>query len=239
MKFQMVAADNTKSITFGRVKVIHIFGYNNQGADRFIQFFTKPKEEITNGDTPAVKSLYCPQGAPIDWQWPTGLELSELSIGISSTEVTYTGLGGATGVDISIIVETDFPYTANTVVVGDLTSAVASLQAWSEATGTASKKRLLRLDVINTGGDAAKALIQASDSASTTDDTTPPLHCPGSSVQSQFFFYKGGLRPYRQDGSTERFGCTIRMGTITAGYLVRPYSIIAGTDFAIRAIYDI
>lgn len=239
MTFAMVAADNTKAIAFGRVKVVHIFGYNNQGADRYIQFFAKPKENITNGDVPTVKSFYCPQGAPIDWQWPTGLELSELSIGISSTEVTYTGLGGATGVDITIVVETDFPYTANTTVVGDLTTAVANLQVWSEAVGASSKKRLLRLDVVNTGADAAKAIIQASDSASTTDDTTPPLHCPGNNAQSSFFFYKGGLRPYRNDAGTERFGCTIRMGTIVAGYLPRPYTNIATTDFAIQAIYDI
>lgn len=73
-------------------------------------------------------------------------------VGVSTTEATWTA---ATGNDkfASLGVEVDkpqFPAAAALSTAGDLTSAVTGLSVWSEATGAATPKQLVSLEVDGT-----------------------------------------------------------------------------------------
>jgi len=221
-------------VAYGPCRVVQVFGNNNHTADSFIQFHEKPLAGLANGDVPAVASIFAPAEAPFDWKPNGTITLSELTIAISSTNINYTALTN-TGVDATVIVETDFPVGSNTTLVGDLTSAdKSSRQIWaSSATNT---KRLLRLDVVNADAQAIYARISASDSKLTGDTTTIPRTVNASSTKS-FFFGRDGYSPFRVDNQTgtEHKGCTVFLMNSAD-----PSSgLIAVPTGSIRAIYDV
>lgn len=221
MNIAIVAADLTKWIAWGPCNVTHIFGYNNQATDLYIQFYQRP--QVTAGDVPAVKSWTAFANAPFDMVFPDGLHLSELLIAISTTEVNYTAAGA--GLDMTVCVETDFPVVTATSIAGDLTTGVASRQIWTEANGY---KRLLRLDVKNNSGATAYTHISSLDTPLVTDNRPEPLKVLNAETKS-FWFGKSGLVP----GQLNK-GCNVKM----ADGPTIPYTFIAAASFNIRAIYE-
>lgn len=233
MNVQMVAADITKKIAFGRIKVVQIYGYNNQTSDRYIQFHRGPT--IAASDVPYVKSLWAAASTAFSWTFATGLELPDLMVGISSSEVNYTAAGAGTGVDMTLVVESDFLYDDSpaTTVAGDLTSGVANLQVWASADGF---KGLLRLDVKNNSGTTRYIVIQASDAAASNDQKAPVTKILDGETKNLFFGKRPGLVPYRKNDATEHKGCTVRIAaSIAAG---GAFSFDTNTDYNIRAIYE-
>ncbi len=241
---RLAAADITKWCAWGPVRIHYITGYNAQSSDRFIQFFQKPAADIAASDIPDISGFFAPAAAPFDWPFPSTYEinLSELSIGISSTQPNYTAAGAGTGIDGVALIESEFLVTANTTRTGDLTSAVASKQVWTEANGASSPNRLLRLDIINNSGDIVFAVMQASDAASTTDHVLPSLKLANVSTTQKFMFGKGGQQMSRNDAGTNRQGCTVRFvpPTTIGGVktLVTPMTFDAVANYNVRAIYE-
>jgi len=232
-RIKMVIADETKWVAWGPCRVLQIFGYNNHTADNYIQFFASPI--VTNGDVPAAAALFAPAVAPFSWNFTEPLWLPELLVGISSSEVNYTALTN-TGVDMTMLVESDFLVTSNTTVVGDLTTGVLEKQIWSEANGASTPKKLLRLDFKNNLGATAYPFISPRDTNLLTSSDLMPLGPVADSVTESFFF--NGLSPSKLSvaGTSYVKGLTViasAAGSVNGGALV-------GTNsFNIRGIYDI
>src|SRR6266496_682128 len=126
----LVAANLTKWCAFGQCRVIQVHGFNNQSADRYIQFHQAPT--VTAADVPAIKSLWAPNGAGFSWSFfGGGIQLTELLVAISTTEANYTAPSAGGGLDMTVVVESDFLVTSTTAIVGDLTTGVAGLQVWT------------------------------------------------------------------------------------------------------------
>ena len=234
MKIKLLITDEAKWVAYGPCRVVQVFGNNNHTSDNYIQFHEKPLAGLAASDVPAVASIYAPASAPFDWKPVDPICLSELTIAVSSTNVNYTALTN-TGVDATVIVETDFPVGSNTTLVGNLTSAdKSSRQIWaSSATNT---KRLLRVDVVNADAQAIYARVSASDSKLTGDTTTTPLTVAALTTKS-FFYGRAGYSPFRVDNQTgtEHKGCTVfLMNTADPSS-----GLIAVPTGSIRAIYDI
>jgi hypothetical protein len=234
-KVSMVITDETKWVSWGYCEVIGIFGFNNNvAADRYIQLFEKPAAAIANGDVPAVKGMYAPTAAPFQWDFSASpIPFSELSVGISSTQVNYTGLVN-TGLDLTLEVQGNFLVGSGTTLVGDLTTAVANRLIWNEASGP---KQLLRLDVVNNDLVDQYIVIQASDAALAADSTVERPTLVASSTTKSLYFGRG-VSPYRNDNGTARRGCTIRLANASGNFCSKPFVFAAGTDFAIRGIYE-
>lgn len=232
MKVKFLITDEAKWVAYGPCRVVQVFGNNNHTADSFIQFHEKPLAGLANGDVPAVASLYAPASAPFDWKPNGTINLSELTIAISSTNVNYTALTN-TGVDATVIVETDFPVGDDTTVVGDLTTGVDHLQVWANADGP---KRLLRVDIKNNAGATVYGFAYANDDVgdneAASNYSSGPLKVLASETKS-FFFGRQGLTPQALVGGVLRKGCTIEVGDSN----FRNFQ--ASTDYNIRAIYDI
>ena len=227
----LVAANLTKRIAYGLCRVVRIYGYNSQVSDRYIQLFQTPT--VANGDVPVLKGLYAPASAPFDWELNTAL--SELLIAISSTQPNYTAVGAGTGLDMTLEISTDFEVGSANTIAGDLTTGVASLQVWTSANGP---KKLLRLDVNNTGADDVWIAVQASDAADTADTKSLIAKVAAGDLVN-LFFGKDGLVPYKKAGdATVHKGCSVRLATLTAGDVTLPLSFSAAADFNIRAIYE-
>jgi hypothetical protein len=226
----MVLADETKWCSYGQTRVLKIWGFNNNDeADRYIMLFNKPAAAIANGDVPAVKALWC--GAEAAFMWPVEVDLSELSIAISSTEESYTAVTN-TGLDLTAQIETQCPVTSVTTLSGDLTTGVADRQIWADASGP---KRLLRLDVKNNAGGTAWARIFAKDSPVITNLTCyGPFKVLDTETKS-FFFGVSGVTPIEHvPSATIRDGCTVTMWDTA----LLSASVVSTTDFNIRAIYE-
>jgi len=226
----MTAADLTKWIAYGPIKVNHVYGYNNQTTDLFVQFHESPT--LANvSEIPAVKAIWAPAKAAFDWSWPEKLPLKELIIGVSTVEASFTQAAAASALDMTIIAETDFPVGANTSVVGDQSSGVKTLQVWSEATGP---KRLLRLD-IKVPGAAPYARVYASDAVRIPAlNINQPLKLTPSTATT-LFFGKGGLSPIvKESDGTIRQGCSVFLLQSAADTAAQ----IVLTNCNIRAIID-
>jgi hypothetical protein len=231
----MVITDETKWIAFGTCKVLSCFGFNNSPADVYLQFHAKPAGLIVAGDVPAVKSLYFPNGTSANYGTNAfgndGVELTELSSAVSSSEINYTALVNA-GLDVTIVVESDFLVKAATTLVGDLTTGVSSLQVWTDANGP---KKLRRLTVVNGAGADLTIIVSSRDTPSTTDDVVVRLALPSLATKT-YQFGINGHSPYSKDanGSTIYDGCNIKLATAPT----LPF-IFYGTPSAnIYAIYE-
>lgn len=228
MNISMVITEETKWVSYGLTRVLKVWGYNNNATDdRYIQFHAKPAAAIAANDVPALKSLWCGANAPFYWE--VNCDLSELSIAISSTEVNYTAITN-TGLDLTAQVESEYLVTSDVTLVGDLTSAVASLQVWASASGP---KKLLCLYCTNNGGAVSYPTIRASNTNLVGDKTVVILKPLGVGISGTYFF-GGGYIPYRKDAAgTEHKGCTV------AWYTNGAYSDTPDltTNFTIMAVY--
>lgn len=234
MKIKLLITDEAKWVAYGPCRVVQVFGNNNHTSDNYIQFHEKPLAGLAASDVPAVASIFAPASAPFDWKPVDPICLSELTIAVSSTNVNYTALTN-TGVDATVIVETDFPVTTTMTVVGDLTTSVASLQVWSEATGATTKYRLLRVDVVNGSGSEINSVVTAKDTETQYRyPATPLLNVPANSTRS-FFFGRDGIHPFElSTAGAEVHGCTVYYSSGVA-----PFVFNATPNKSFRAIYDI
>lgn len=124
----MTAADIYKWIAYGPNRVTQFFGMNNQAGILYIQLHQlTPKADGTIADAtvPAIKSFQVLANAP--FSFTVDLTLSDLYVAISSTEANYTAVAAAGGLDMTVVVSSDFLCTGNEVVVGDTTTAVNTL----------------------------------------------------------------------------------------------------------------
>lgn len=232
MRIKFLITDEAKWVAYGPCRVVQVFGNNNHTVDNFIQLHEKPLAGLANNDVPAYASLYAPASAPFDWKPVDPLFLSELTIGISSTNTHYTALTN-TGIDGTVIVETDFPVASTTTVVGDLTTGVDHLQVWANADGP---KRLLRVDIKNNAAGTMYGFVYPNDAVgdneAATNYSSGPLKVLASATTS-FFFGRQGLTPQGLTAGVVRKGCTIEVGDAN----FRNFQVSA--DYNIRAIYDI
>lgn len=236
MNIKLVIADETKWVAYGQARVLCCYGYNNNASDdRYIQFHAKPAALLANGDVPAVASLYAPANAPFKWEWDKGIPLSELTIAVSSTQTTYTALTN-TGLDMTVEVETDFPVSSTTTLVGDLTTGVNSRAVWSEASGSSTRKRLLQIRVKNNAVGTIAVFVSAQDSTAPADSTMFGPFLVATTETEIITFGRNGVRPFQKlANGTEKHGCTIYYSEDTAA----PYSFPAGTDMNALGIYDV
>jgi len=237
----MVLADEYKHIAYGPVRVLSVIGFNNNsgaGSDRYLQFHTKFPGALTAADVPTFKGLWFPSGAQSTFGRETfgedGLYFGELLAAVSSTEINYTAVTD-TGLDLTIVVDTDCLMTSSQTIAGDLTTGVNSKAIWSIASGP---KKLLRLDVL-VGSDAVIPFIQATNSivtntrVSNTSFLTPQLL---STVTKTFFFGPGGGQVVNKTTSALQAGCIIGLAAAvsSAGVVTEA----GGGDNGIRAVYE-
>lgn len=231
---KMVITDESKWVSYGNTKIHHVFGANNNtSGDVYIQFHAAPV--VLAGDVPAVASLFAPAAAPFDWPFTEPIDVSELTIAVSSTQATYTALTN-TGLDLTAIIETDCPVGANTTLVGDLTTGVTARQVWSEASGLSAPKRLLMAEVKNTGGIPVNIFIGADDSVAPSNSTMKGPFLITAGATKKLNFGRDGISPRRQDGATLRQGASIYYSEDLAGPV---FTFPAGTAINARAIYDV
>lgn len=231
----MVAADLTKWIAWGPVTVNKLHGYNNQGVAVYIQLHQVPPLAaggLTAGAAPVIKSLACAANAPFAFTMP--FTLSECLVALSSTEASYTAVAAAGGLDMTVDFDSDFLVDANTTVVGDLTSAVNSLQVWTETNGAANRYALVRLDVIDLSGVQQWITLQGTNAAYTV---TPPSGCvlplAANTTFSGQFGIGGRPQPFLQTAAfVSKTGCTIRV----VNNLTTMVSSVGAAS--IRAIYQ-
>lgn len=140
----MVAANIDLWIAWGRTRVTQVFGMNNQGSIVYIQLFDQTPQangHMAAGSVPKIKSLQCLANAP--FFFTVDLTLEELMVALSTTEVNYTAVGAAGGLDMTVVCDTDYLCTGNEVIVGDTTTALNT-----KAIFAAAQHRLLKLQAI-------------------------------------------------------------------------------------------
>lgn len=238
MTVSMVAADLTKWVAWGPIRVYEIFGRNNQSADLYIQLHQVYKDDLTSTSTvPEVKSLETLGNLGFKYSFPGGLPLSELTVAISTTETLYTAVGAGGGLDLTLVIDTLYSSTGVSVA-GDLTTDVGALQVWAAANGP---KLLLRADVKNNDGALnIFACLSAKDTTYTSSIMTPAIVGPGTTRQLNFG--PTGLYPYSRDAQTDRLGGTLFLApadvTVVTNISSPMTAIEAGSPSAnIRAYY--
>lgn len=231
MNVHIVTATITKYLAYGSATITKIYGFNNSGADVYLQIHESPT--VAASDVPKIAGLHCPTGQWFDWFWDGGLGVSEFLIANSSVQASYTAAAG--GVDMTVEYQTSFPAcneagTALVTVVGDLTTGVANRQIFAESAGP---RRLLRLDIKNNNAAARYPIIQASDSADTSDKgIVTPMSIATTATQTLRF--GAGFITLRNQSDVIRDGCTVRMVSSISSL---PLTFITDTDFNIRGIH--
>lgn len=240
MQVSMVAADLVKWIAWGRVVVREIHGWNGQGSDVYIQLHQVPplaNGTLTASAVPAYKSLLAQAGNGFMYNFgPQGIELSELLIALSTTEVNYTAVSAAGGLDLTIDFDSQSACDGTEVVVGDLTTGQNTLQVWAESAGP---KRLLRVDVKdNQNTNQLVGIVYAVDTVAVTSLPTAFFSCNKNTTTTVYFGDANcGFSPDQQDANyTQHRGCTINISALTSGYWAAG-SLYGGTSPNIRAIY--
>lgn len=236
MQINMAAALTLKWVAHGLVTVNEIHGYNNQATDLYIQLHEVPPlsdGSLTASAVPAVKSLRAVTKTHFQFTFPGGLTLSQLLVAVSTTEPNYTSTGaGSSALDMTLDVDTVHPVTSTTVVVGDLTTTVESLQVWAVANGT---QRLLQITAKNLEAFDVYLAMFNKDFTDVSDGQTPirSLKVPTGGALYTFNFGDGML-PEHLVGVK---ACTlIESAGPLAPKVLDTAAVSAGMN--IRAIYD-
>jgi hypothetical protein len=150
----------------------------------------------------------------------------------SSTAATLTKDTSATW-DFECDIEEYETRNPNATAVGDLTNAVSSRTIWSEATGAASAKKLLRANIINGVAAVRYAVVYAEDTPDSGSRIITWRKLAASQKLELNFGMNDGLTLYQKDADgTEHAGCVIAAQTDLV-----PGNISVGTDFKIQAYY--
>jgi len=238
MLVNMVAADLTKWVAWGPVTVRAIHGWNNNGTSVYIQLFQTPT--VAASQVPACKALVATANNGFMYVFgEQGITLSELLVALSTTELNYTAVSAASGLDMTLDIDSQFACDGTEVIAGDLTTGQNALQVWTEAAGASAPKRLLRVDVKNNQAtDVLVNLVYAVDTVAPTSRVTSFNSCPVSVTTTTYYGdAQSGFQPYQQDANyTQHRGCTINITGLTAGYWTAG-TVYGGTSPNIRAIY--
>jgi hypothetical protein len=183
---------------------------------------------VANGSIPNVKSFLATANNGFDYEFGGGISLSELTIGISSTELNYTDPGAGGGLDMTIELDTaNYDIRGTEVIVGDLITGVNNKQVWASASGP---QYLIRADFLCSHGTTTYLQVFAKDSPVNGDK--PSFQCAANtdtgSVVQYNSFGTGGISPL----SGTNKGCTLAVST-TSGFL----TAIVDSSAVIRAIY--
>jgi hypothetical protein len=235
MNISLAAADLTKWVAFGPVKVDKLFGRNDSGAELYLQLHQSPV--VLANDVPVPNGvLTVPTGEWFDWFFEPGIQLSELTIAVSTTKLLYTAPGAGLGVTATCLFSSDFAVSnfSGLAVAGDLTTNVASLAVWADVVGP---KRLYRLDVLNNGNDSYP-YISARNSPAAKNSAQNRLETVLSGNLKSYFFGVGGYSPveqYQSGTSTlTADGCTV---VFSASPDIATTTLDATADKSVRAIY--
>ena len=167
-----------------------------------------------------------------NWQ-PQGLPINSpgLVIVFSSTAATLTKVVAAT-VDIEADVEEYETRKPSATVVGDLTTAVRSLEVWTEASGASAPNRLLKIEAKNLVAAVRYLGIFAVNSPVAASNLISWVKFGASENKEFVFGMDNGLSPFQQDAitGTTHLGCAIlALDTIS------PFLAADSDDFNIRA----
>jgi len=199
-------------------------------------------------DTIAVPA----EGAVPIKSWPAGecqykeFEHHELRLALgcyiclSSTLATKTLATGGSNIFDTLQIELNDPEVpSNTTVVGDLTTAVAGLQVWSEAAGASARKFLTGLEVDGTNLTTATQFIQIFATDTVTTGDTAMMSFPITigqvrTLNNGLQFGDFGQEIFSIDSTTpftKRLGCTVKISSTS-----KTFTACTGTA-AIRAQY--
>lgn len=236
MNASLAAADLTKWVAWGPINVQKIYGRNDSGADLYLQLHQSPV--VLVGATPVPNGvLTVPTGQWFDWFFEPGVALSELTIGISTTPLTYTAPGAGLGVTATCLFSSDFAVSnySGLTVSGDLTTSVASRQVWADSAGP---KKLYRLDVINNNAATTYPYISARDTPAVKNSAQIRLESIAAGATKNYYFGLNGVSPIEQYTSAAAFvtadGCTV---VFSAAADISSTALDATADKDIRAIY--
>ena len=187
------------------IKVRQIEGYHKGSSAAWLQVF----DSCIAPAAGAVPIYQLPLNATA--QFAETLQVDDVHfyegvfVGISSTEGTWTA--SANTMDLIIFTDTT-PLATN--AVGDKTTAVNTLQVWSQATGAASAKKLYQLIVKELLGQTQYIYIASTDSLTSQPNFLAVL--PANSVVK--YLFGDGLRPFSKVlPSTTNQGCTVWVST--------------------------
>ena len=202
------------------VNVLRVRGnFNGSTADRWLMLFdaiTTPAD----GTAPAIAAIPLYQSSPFFAEFEIGALAFKHGCYacVSTTQATKT-LSADT---MDITVELDAPeLPTGASLAGDLTTGVNSLSVWATANGP---KKLLKLEVDNTGGADNYIMLFATDSPSNGDTPIMQWTLAANAVltgDKALTFGKAGFDVYsRNDTGALSKGCTIAIssttGTLTA-----------------------
>ena len=211
----LTAANITRFVAFGPVRVMRVHGFNNQGADSYIQLHQKIPDSIAaplaTGNVPTFKSLLAQANNGFMYSFlPDGVLLSQLVYGISSTEASFTAVGAAAAVDCTLDVDSLYLTSGGETITGDLTTGVDSIAPWTDSVANVAN-RLLRVDYQNHDG-AVRYLLLSTDGGTTNVPIISNQVDSGGTLALEFG--RQGLQCFSQDAAyAGHYGCKILQST--------------------------
>lgn len=232
MKVTLLATQLAYWFTYGPGTLTKVYGTNAQATDRWLMFFTNPY--ATAGDVPTIKPLWFPSLVDTFYLDLKDLGLDQLYGMISTTAGVLTAPGAGTGLNISVEFDSNYIInhtTSKPTLAGDLTTGVAGLTIWSEASGP---KKLRRLECINTSASDVYFFISAKDTITVTDSSMlGPFLCLANNGTINIFFGDGVSPKLISANALKQGGHVVAsLSPLFGG------AVIATTDFNIRATYE-
>lgn len=215
MYVPMTNADRMKFLAFGPCTVRRIHGWNNQGADSYIQLHQKIADVIvtplTVGDVPISKSILAQANNGFNYIFgDAGIAFDALCLGISSTETSFTDVGSNKGLDMTVELDTEYSPPSTIAVTGDLSSGRDSLTPWTDSIANIAD-RLLRVDYTNNDG-ATRYLLISADGGTTVMPNQ--VYQVASAATLTLEFGREGLYCNTQDAAyAQHYGCKIIQST--------------------------
>lgn len=214
----MTAADLVKWIAWGPVRVRRIQGWNNNAASVYIQFHQTPPASYVGGvstltasQVPAVKSFVATANNGFDYEWVDGLELNELTIGLSTSEVNFTSVGAGAGLDMAVWIDTECAVDSKTFLTGDLTTGVDFRSLWADSVNFAGA-RLFRVDYVNNDGATRWLTLVADVNGSTSAIFESQVASSGTAA---WFFGSNGTYVFTIDATrTKHYGGVVLQSSV-------------------------
>ncbi len=230
MIYGLTASTRTLWVSYGPCVIRRWHGTNNQAAALYIQFHECPATELVSGTTvPKFKSFHAPTGTTpangFDYV-AENLAMKECTVAVSTTELVWTDPGANGGLDWTVEVDTNYDTVAKVRVVGDLSTGVDFLAAWTDSSANVADK-LFRVDYVNNTGAPAWLMLFAY--ALPANGAIPLTQWPVGTGGTLNLFFGPNNRPvYSMDnnviagaypgetGGTIHYGCYLFQSSTTA-----------------------
>lgn len=230
----------SQQVTLGPGSIKKISGKYLSAALRYLQLHDSnavpaegavPKEswDLSGGDA----------AAPVDF-FQTFIDgkfecVNGVYLCLSSTDGTKT-IDAAASMDLFVELEREDPYLGATVA-GDVTTAVDALQVWTEATGAATPKKLLRVEASWNSVDPSLYLLLFAKTLANVALLEKPIWSSvaltDDGANRVMGVFGAGFGPFSADADgTKRAGCLLAFSTDKTKY--QPPGTTPGT---IKAIY--